>query len=289
MNPLVYHIVSGQALFSGVLLILVAAATSLQTGPVWQRVRVLTLTTGLIAVTVSSTALAWGWYVAATVSTCIWIASRWRVGWRKWAAMVLAGAWLVLAGIEAPYHITPQLQPASARSLTVIGDSVTAGIGGDEQSRRWPQLLASQHGLQVQDISHMGETAASALKRLQGHRIESDVVLLEIGGNDLLGSTTPAQFEHDLDQLLTHVAAPGRQLMMFELPLPPFSHAWGRIQRQLAARYQVALVPRRVFLSVLAGGGATLDSIHLSQSGHEQMADTVWKLTHAAWPASPSR
>lgn len=289
MNPLVYHIVSGQSFFSGVLLILVAAATSLKTGPVWQRVRVLALTTGLIAVAVSATALAWGWYVAAAVVTCGWIVSRRVAGWRKQAAAALGVTWLVLAGIEAPYHSTPQLQPARARSLTVIGDSVTAGIGGDEQSLRWPQLLASQHDLQVQDISHMGETAASALKRAQGQQIASPVVLLEIGGNDLLGSTTPAQFEHDLEQLLSHVAAPGRQLLMFELPLPPFSNAWGRIQRRLAARYQVALVPRRVFLSVLSGGGATLDSIHLSQSGHEQMAETVWKLTHAAWSASPSR
>lgn len=174
--------------------------------------------------------------------------------------------------------------PASSRSITVIGDSVTAGIDGDESSERWPSLLARQHELEVHDISHIGETAASALKRIQGKNIDAPVVLLEIGGNDILGSTTSSQFANDLDALLAVVSDPTRQVIMFELPLPPFYHEYGRIQRSLAHKYHVALVPKRVFLSILAGNESTLDSIHLSQAGHLQMADTVWNLVESAFP-----
>ncbi len=70
---------------------------------------------------------------------------------------------------------------------------------------------------------------------------------------------------------------------MFELPLPPFCHEFGRIQRTVAAKHNVTLVPKRVFLSVIAGSGSTLDTIHLSQSGHQFMADAVWQLVEDAF------
>jgi len=97
-----------------------------------------------------------------------------------------------------------------------------------------------------------------------------------IGGNDVLGATTTAQFEQSLDALLIELEAPNRQLVMLELPLPPFYHEYGRIQRTLAKNHNVALVPKRVLLSIIAGSESTLDSIHLSQAGHQKMANVVW-------------
>ncbi|MCA8986127.1 MAG: acyl-CoA thioesterase, partial [Planctomycetaceae bacterium] len=96
--------------------------------------------------------------------------------------------------------------------------------------------------------------------------------------------TTQAQFARDLDNLLQYLSKGDRQLIMFELPLPPFCHSYGRIQRQAAEKYHVALVPKRVLLSIIAGNDSTLDSIHLSQSGHKRMADSVWCLLSSAFP-----
>lgn len=66
---------------------------------------------------------------------------------------------------------------------------------------------------------------------------------------------------------------------MFELPLIPLYHRYGMIQRRLAKTYQAALVPKRYFLNILADSDATLDSIHLSQAGHQKMSDLVWRLS----------
>lgn len=185
--------------------------------------------------------------------------------------------------VEIPFHVTPTLNPTSSRSIAVIGDSVTAGVGGDETSETWPSILAREYQLEVQDISHMGETAASALKRARSHPVSASVVVVETGGNDVLGSTSSSQFAQDLDALLAHLAIDDRQLIMFELPLPPLFHEYGRVQRQLAAKHNVKLIPKRVFLSVIAGSGSTLDTIHLSQSGHHTMADCVWRLISSAF------
>ena len=282
MNWLVYHVASGQAFFSGVALLVVAALASTASRPQFKRLTATGFLVGVIAVVVSSTAISYWFYAFAIVVTLVWIASGYRKSWRRWATYAFAAVWLLAAGLEVPYHVVPSLARADTRRLTILGDSVTAGVGGGETSETWPAILAREHQVQVQDLSHVGETAGSALKRARAQSIDSPVLLIEIGGNDLLGSTTASQFAKDLDALLTHVAASGRQIIMFELPLPPFYHEYGRVQRSLAAKHRVHLVPKRVFLSVLARGDSTLDTIHLSQAGHRAMAERVWRLVAPA-------
>jgi len=63
---------------------------------------------------------------------------------------------------------------------------------------------------------------------------------------------------------------------MLELPLPPLFNRFGEIQRRLARRYDVLLVPKRYFAGVLIGEQATLDGLHLSPAGHQKMADMIW-------------
>ena len=164
----------------------------------------------------------------------------------------------------------------------MIGDSVTAGMS-DPRNGTWPNLLASAHGIEVVDLSQMGATAASALKQADELPAEGGLLLLEIGGNDLLGSTSAQKFGEDLNSLLSRVCKPGRAVLMFELPLPPLANDFGRAQRSLAAKYSVLLIPKRLFMSVLSESGATLDSIHLSPHGHAQMAALVWSLIRPAY------
>jgi acyl-CoA thioesterase-1 len=115
------------------------------------------------------------------------------------------------------------------------------------------------------------------------------LVLIEIGGNDLLGATSAREFERDLDALFSRVcgsagASPSRRtVVMFELPLPPLSNEYGRIQRRLTNQYGVQLIPKRVLMAVLARGGGTLDSIHLTDEGHEQLAAAVWNVIRPAY------
>ncbi|QDT97557.1 SGNH/GDSL hydrolase family protein [Gimesia aquarii] len=282
MNPIVFHLVSGQAFFTGAVFVMLAACLSTCESRVVKRVMVLVFLLGMIAIVVSSTPLPYWFYGCAGVITLVWISSCFVKKWRRWSAYAVIGVWAIAIGLEAPYHLTPTLKPVASRSMTVIGDSVTSGLGNDK-IETWPRILAREHDLQVQDISHVGDTVSTALKRVQKEPVDPSIVLLEIGGNDILGSTTTEQFVKNLEALLTELAAPDRQLIMLELPLPPFYHEYGRTQRNLAQKYDVALVPKRIFLSILAGGESTLDSIHLSEAGHQNMADVVWGLVKPAY------
>lgn len=281
MNWLVFHIVSGQAFFSGVVLFIGAALASLSSRSLYRRLGTLGFRVGLIAIVLSSTAIPYWFYAIACVVSLGWLVLRFKPQWRTKSAISMIAVWLVASLIELPNHWIQPLSPAKSRAVTIIGDSLTAGV--DDGSETWPRLLARRHDIAVQDISHVGETVSSAFKRISSQEIDSPIVILEIGGNDILGSTTSAQFARDLEALLAHLEAPNRQLVMFELPLPPLYHEFGRIQRTLAARHNVTLIPKRALLSVIAGSESTLDSIHLTQAGHQRMANQVWAVLQSAF------
>ena len=103
-------------------------------------------------------------------------------------------------------------------------------------------------------------------------------MLVANGGNDLLGPTTAAEFDIKLKALLEQVCRPGRTVLMFELPLPPLCNDYGLIQRRLAAEYAVVMIPKRVLVGVLTTADATVDGIHLTQAGHQLMAEVVGNL-----------
>jgi acyl-CoA thioesterase-1 len=198
-----------------------------------------------------------------------------------WLRRATAAVWFGIVVLELPHQFAPRLAPLGNPPLYVIGDSLTAGMGGSDD-QTWTGHLPEQ--IEVHNLARPGATTAMALKSQAGQLPRAGgLVLIEIGGNDLLGNTPSAQFEGDLDRLLAAVKAEDRTIVMFELPLPPLSNEYGRIQRRLASRHGVWLIPKRVLMGVLAGGGATLDSIHLTQAGHEQMAAEVWSILEPAY------
>lgn len=304
MNPLVYHIVSGQSFFTGAILVVLGVGLSTRGAshppeeasddtPAKKprqhakRASILFAFLGLVLIALSSTAISYWLYGVAGSASAVWLlaVSLNRLSQICGLSWVTMATWLVAVLWELPFQITPTLESTTSHEIAVIGDSVTAGVGKLPDSERWPGLLAAEHNLTIHDHSRAGETTGTALTRIRAGEfpIDSPVVFLEIGGNDVLGPTSLRQFEKDLDQLLAEVSSPDRQVMMLELPLPPFYNGFGLAQRRLARKHNVLLVPRRIFLSVLAAEESTLDTIHLSGEGQQRMATCVWQLVRPAF------
>jgi acyl-CoA thioesterase-1 len=176
----------------------------------------------------------------------------------------------------------PTLPHLGWPALEVIGDSLTAGMGQPGVTT-WPKLLEAHHEIAIHDHSEMGANVQSAAKQAAAVSPDAQLVLLEIGGNDILGETTPKEFEAGLDRLLAKISNSGRVVVLLELPLPPSYNVFGLIQRRLAKRYGVYLVPKRVVLAVLEVEGSTVDTVHLSQAGHQRMANAVWNTLEAVY------
>jgi acyl-CoA thioesterase-1 len=286
---LVYHLASGQAFFSGAALILAAVACWPRPGRNWLgRIRVWLVVLGVILVVLSATPFPRTIYVALAVITLAWIVAEWSAGFstrgRRAARACAAVAWVAVVCAELPYHWTPAVPRIAKPVLGVIADSLTAGLG-DNDTATWPRILAEQRQVVVRDHAVMGATVASARKQAAELAADETLVLLEIGGNDLLGTTTSGEFERGLETLLDKVCQPGRTAVMFELPLLPIWQSYGLVQRRAARSHEVLLIPKRVLLRILQNDATTLDSIHLTTEGHQRMADAVWGVVHPAFDA----
>jgi acyl-CoA thioesterase I len=277
---LVYHIGSGHAFFSGIAFIQLAGLSAFLRRGRWLAVcRMASVCAGVILVAVSSTPLpAWFYGIAGAV-TLAWIAlerliksthRRLKLGLRY---AMLAIWWLGIA-LELPFHLMHAMPLLQHPPVFLVGDSLSAGIGGEIET--WPKLLSRSHHVIVHDLSRSGADAATALRQAEQVSGPTSLVLVEIGGNDVLRATRPDAFEQALDVLLAKLRDGGRTIIMLELPLPPFHNRYGDAQRRLATRHGVLLIPKRVLIGVLTSEGATLDTVHLSRRGHALMAETVW-------------
>jgi len=291
MHWIVYHIASGHSFFSGLAFTCVAVMGSLesqntQVGMLRHTARryvSVPFVIGMIAIALSSTPLAYWFYGIGLALAFAWMLTGNSPTIHK-AVRVSLLAWCFSAALfELPHHWVPAVERATDRTLVIIGDSVTAGMGGQDSSKKWPAILAEEHSMLVQNLSHPGATAGSELKRVIAEPPTGSLAVIEIGGNDALGTTSTTEFERDLSALIKALSVEGRQLVMLELPLIPFYHEYGRIQRTIAKQYSVRLVPKARFLSVIGNKEATVDSIHLTQYGHEQMAEMIWGIIQPAY------
>jgi acyl-CoA thioesterase I len=282
----------GYAFFGGVLGIFAGMTVFVLMTSRWRTpLGTLLAVLGLVVIVLSATPLPYALYAVAAAATIYWlIVERRGSPGRRWIRGLVAGIWLVAVAIEIPYWLPPYVPKSDRPTLYVIGDSVSAGLD-DTNKNVWPAVLARKHDIDVVNFAVAGATVESAFPQAKQLPDSGGLVLLEIGGNDLLGQSTnrffggmmPGEFEHDLDALLTRVCVPDRTVLMMELPLPPFSNEFGRIQRQLAAKHGVRLIPKRVFIGVLTGDRMTIDGIHLTKRGHERMADVIWETIRGAY------
>lgn len=184
-------------------------------------------------------------------------------------------------------HADEHFPERSFPRLIVVGDSVSHGLG--EKFPPWPELKEISSIFEVTNLAHAGDGVELALQRIEGKLKPQAIVVVEIGGNDMLGSTSAADFERALDQLLSNLQGDGRCIVMLELPLLPNKVAFGRIQRRLANKHDVFVIPKRYFANVITAEGATEDGLHLSERGTWSMGYMVmrWIAPEFAHPLLP--
>ena len=282
MNPLVMHFASGWSFYSGILLILLSVSISLFDKSFLIKIifRV-GLVLGIFAVFSSSVPLPYLPYmIFMAVFLFIILAHLDNCGIRKvlfGLRILITLLCLVAVFMEGRNWVIPKMPQGDIDKFYVVGDSISAGIGFQGE-KVWAELLSKEHGIKAVNLSVGGATLSTAVSIADGLKDEKAFVILEIGGNDILRRTSLKKFEAELEKLLNKVCLPERTVIMFELPLPPFNSKYCASQREICKRHGVYLVPRRIFSEILTGDKKSVDGLHLSNYGHEHMADIVWDI-----------
>lgn len=173
-------------------------------------------------------------------------------------------------------------------TVLVLGDSLSAGFGL-KHAEAYPALLAKKAAASGEEIHLLnagvsGDTTAGGLRRLprllQRH---VDVLLIQLGINDLFRGVPSAEIESNLQAIIDQARAryPEVQIVLAGMQLPGYSNgdnltAFGALYLELAERNHARLVP---FLLEGVVGNPALnlpDLIHPNANGRKVLAANVW-------------
>ena len=224
-------------------------------------------------------------------------------GWSKAIALALAIA-LAGCGSNAPGKDGAATNPETNGEVPVMGpqqrilafgDSLFAGYGvGKDNSypaRLQAALRARGTNAIIVNAGVSGDTTAAGLQRLgftlDAQQVKPDLVILELGGNDLLRSLPPSETRANLDAMLAELDKRDIDVLLMGMRSPPnfgavFTSEFDDIYPDLARKYDAELVP--FFLQSIYTDSSKFqsDRIHPTVAGIEALvADTVDEVEEA--------
>ncbi|MDP1533993.1 MAG: arylesterase [Rubrivivax sp.] len=181
-------------------------------------------------------------------------------------------ALLLLAACER----APTLPKLNSHDVIVaFGDSLTHGTGASSDTS-YPAVLATLTGRTVINAGIPGDTTASALQRLPAVLAEHQprLVLLCLGGNDMLRRHPEAATENNLRLLVQTIRSSGAGVMLIAVPQPTLFGGtpdfYGRIARELQLPLEAD-----IFNAVLKDNRLKADPIHANAAGYRVVAERL--------------
>jgi len=176
-------------------------------------------------------------------------------------------------------------EPADWISITFLGDSLSAGLGVDEDEA-FPMIVERRlrqlgWNVEVTNAGVSGDTTAGGVSRLSWIlRQEPQIVVVELGANDGLRGMSVQMTEANLGRIISDAKEAGARVVLAGMMVPPnygseYAEQFNAVFPGLADELGVPLIP---FL--LEGVAAEpelnqVDGIHPNAAGHLRVAETV--------------
>lgn len=179
--------------------------------------------------------------------------------------------------------------------ILAIGDSLFAGYGLDPgqsyPARIEAALRAAGTNVRVANAGVSGDTSGDIRARLafaiDGQVQRPDLVLVELGGNDLLRGLPPQQVRANLDAILTELERRKLKVVVMGMLAPPnlgadYARAFDPIYPALARKHGDTLVP--FFLQAVIGKPELVqaDHLHPTAAGIEAIVKDTLPTVQAA-------
>ncbi len=186
---------------------------------------------------------------------------------------------LIAAGLVA---LPARALAARGQVVTILGDSITAGLGLPANLALPVQLHLALEKLGVHNVVRgagvSGDTSADGAARMDfSIQPDTQVVVVALGGNDLLQGVDTKTTRANLDKILTRLKARHMGVVLAGLHAPDeigagYARDFNAVFPSLAKAHRVALYPD--LLAGIARNGALNqgDAIHPNAQGAEIIA-----------------
>jgi acyl-CoA thioesterase-1 len=167
----------------------------------------------------------------------------------------------------------PRLSPHDV--ILAFGDSLTHGTGASDETA-YPAVLASLTGHTVINAGVPGDTTATGLQRLPAVLAEYKprLVLLCLGGNDMLRQQPAAMTENNLRLLVQTIRASGAEVVLIGVPEPKLFGGAPDFYARVAKDMKLPLEDD-VFNDVLKDARLKSDPIHANAAGYRVVAERL--------------
>ena len=159
--------------------------------------------------------------------------------------------------------------------IVAFGDSLTHGTGASTNAA-YPAVLAALTGRTVINAGVPGDTTSSGLERLPAvldvHKPR--LVLLCLGGNDMLRKQPEAATENNLRLLIKTIHASGAEVVLIGVPEPKLFGGTPVFYSRLAEDMKLPL-EQDVFNEVLKDNRLKSDPIHANAAGYRVVAERL--------------
>ena len=175
------------------------------------------------------------------------------------------------------------------KKIIFFGDSLTAGLGLENQEDSFPNLLYekiknTRTDLELINAGVSGDTTSGGLSRLEWVLSNGvDYFILELGANDGMRGVPSEVIESNLKEIIKRVRNKNPKVKillvrMYTFPNfgPVYTKKFAQIYPKVSQDMKVALSP---FLLEKVAGQKELnqkDGIHPTKEGHQILANNLW-------------
>jgi acyl-CoA thioesterase-1 len=185
--------------------------------------------------------------------------------------IAIAGILLALYKSTAPSSSCRTLSPQPR--IVAFGDSLVAGYGAPPASSI-PSVLSGLLGAPVENLGLVGETTEAGLARLEALRIDPDIAIVLLGGNDALRQVPVEETKANLGRIIDRFEERGARVVLVGVMGGFPEDAYEDMYAELAREKGVLLVPN--ILSGLFGDARYMsDAIHPNAEGYARAAARI--------------
>ncbi|OGZ05655.1 MAG: hypothetical protein A2845_04845 [Candidatus Lloydbacteria bacterium RIFCSPHIGHO2_01_FULL_49_22] len=190
------------------------------------------------------------------------------------AAIIFLGMWQI-ASLVLEHHPIKNYPP-KGEHIVAFGDSLIVGIGAGSREKGFIPMLAKRLNITIINKGVSGDTTYDALFRLSKDVLDEkpDIVILLLGGNDILKQVPKEETFVNLHSIITRIQSRGAIVLLLGIRGGLLTDQYDDDFATLAKATGSLYVPN-VLLGLIGNSALMSDEVHPNDKGYERIVDRV--------------